>query len=248
VLVAGGGQSALESAALLSEAGADVEVLVRAPIVHWLPTKKLASGQLAPVRRHLYRPIVHRILYAPTDVGPPGLNWLVAVPRIFRRFPRRLQGPIAQRCIRPAGAAWLPARLERVAIHVDRSVVSAAPSGGGLRVELDDGTRHDVDHVLLATGFRVDVRGYPFLSDKLLAKLRVADSGFPLLHRGFESSIEGLHFLGAPSAWSFGPIMRFVCGTRFTGRELARVVPSLIKSSRSRRSPESVEADAHVPA
>jgi cation diffusion facilitator CzcD-associated flavoprotein CzcO len=36
VLVVGGGQSALESAALLHEAGADVEVVTRAPMVRWL--------------------------------------------------------------------------------------------------------------------------------------------------------------------------------------------------------------------
>src|SRR5262249_39339766 len=36
VVVIGAGQSALESAALLHEVGAGVEVLARAPVVHWL--------------------------------------------------------------------------------------------------------------------------------------------------------------------------------------------------------------------
>jgi cation diffusion facilitator CzcD-associated flavoprotein CzcO len=242
VLVTGGGQSALESAALLAEAGADVEVLVRAPVVHWLPTKKLASGRAAPLRRHLYRPVIHRMLYAPTDVGPPGLNWLVAVPHVFRRFPRRLQTPIARRCIRPAGAAWLPDRLENVDILVDRSVVEASRNGH-VQVRLSDGSEREVDHVLLATGFRVDVRGYPFLPAELLSKLETR-VGHPVLRRGFESSVHGLHFLGAPSAWSFGPIMRFVCGTRFTGAELTEVMPELVAAD-SRAGPRrSRQADA----
>jgi FAD-dependent urate hydroxylase len=244
VLVTGGGQSALESAALLREAGAEVEVLVRARLIHWLPAPRL-TGQLAPVRRRLYKPFIHRVLYAPTDVGPPGLNWLVAVPRLFRALPGVLQEPIAHRCIRPAGAAWLPARLERVALLVGRAVVSAQPQDDRLEVTLDDGTVRVVDHALLATGFRVDVRGYPFLSAGVVDALRL-DDGFPLLKQGFESSVPGLHFVGAASAKSFGPIMRFVCGTRFTGRELARVLPSSTLADRCRggRGQRTVDADA----
>jgi hypothetical protein len=45
--------------------------------------------------------------------------------------------------------------------------------------------------------------------------------GYPILGRGFESSIPGLHFLGAPAAWSFGPTMRFVSGSWYAARQLA---------------------------
>jgi hypothetical protein len=41
--------------------------------------------------------------------------------------------------------------------------------------------------------------------------------------------VPGLYFLGAPSAWTFGPLMYFVCGTDFAARNLARhfaVLPS----------------------
>jgi hypothetical protein len=34
--------------------------------------------------------------------------------------------------------------------------------------------------------------------------------------------VPGLHFVGAPAAWSFGPVMRFVSGTHFAARALAR--------------------------
>ena len=46
--------------------------------------------------------------------------------------------------------------------------------------------------------------------------------GYPELARGLESSVPGLHFLGAPAAWSFGPLMRFVSGTGYTARALTR--------------------------
>jgi hypothetical protein len=46
--------------------------------------------------------------------------------------------------------------------------------------------------------------------------------GYPRLNAGFETSLPGLHILGAPAAWSFGPLMRFVAGTEFASRALTR--------------------------
>jgi len=79
--VIGAGQSALESAALLHEGGAEVEVLVRGPRVHWL-TRSSRLHKLGPVSR---------LLYAPTDVGPAGVSRIVAVPNLVRYLPRFLQ-------------------------------------------------------------------------------------------------------------------------------------------------------------
>jgi FAD-dependent urate hydroxylase len=244
VLVVGGGQSALESAALLREAGAEVAVVVRAPGVHWLPAPRL-TGQLASARRRLYRPVVHRLLYPSTDVGPPGLNWIVALPPLFRTFPKLLQEPMARRCIRPAGADWLRPRLEGVEISAGRSVAAASPQEDRLRVTFDDGTEHVVDHALLATGFQIDVRRLPFLSADLAGSISV-DRGYPLLRRGFETSVPGLHFIGASSAISFGPVMRFVSGTRFTGRELTRGVLCRASGYARPPGPRSVRASADV--
>jgi hypothetical protein len=88
---------------------------------------------------------------------------------------------------------------------------------------LDDGTQRWADHALLATGYRVDVSRYSFLGPELLGALRLAD-GYPPLRAGFESAIPGLHFLGAPAAYSFGPLCRFVAGTAYTARALRRRV------------------------
>ena len=212
VLVVGGGQSALESAALLHESGAQVEVVVRATNLHWLHGGKYHRklGRLAP------------LVYAPTDVGPMGLSRLVAVPDVFRRLPRRIQDPLAYRAIRPAGAAWLPARLKDVPISMAQSIVSVSPTGGGLQVIFAEGGQRTVDHLLLGTGYRVDIARYPFLAPSLLARVRRVN-GYPVLKRGMESSVAGLHFVGAPAAWSFGPIMRFVSGGWYAGRSLAHI-------------------------
>jgi hypothetical protein len=162
-------------------------------------------------------------VYAPTDVGPLGLSRLVAVPDLFRRLPRRAQDRLSYRAIRPAGAAWLPPRLSEIPISLGRTVVSATPEGGALRITFADGDVQTVDHLLFGTGYRVDITRYPFLTAALTARIRRA-GGYPLLGPGMESSVPGLHFLGAPAAWSFGPIMRFVSGGWYTGRALVRTI------------------------
>jgi hypothetical protein len=97
------------------------------------------------------------------------------------------------------------------------------PVGSQLLLKLDDGTERFADHALLATGFRVDVSKYPFLSQPLVKQLRVAN-GYPVLKRGLESSIPGLHFAGKPATWSFGPLLGFVSGTEFAGNELVQSI------------------------
>jgi hypothetical protein len=101
--------------------------------------------------------------------------------------------------------------------------VQATEKNGRAVVKFDDGSSREVEHVLLGTGYRVDVSRYPFLARELVDQVE-AVNGYPVLGRGFESSVDGLHFLGAPAAHSFGPLMRFVAGTEYAGRELVRGV------------------------
>lgn len=217
MLVIGSGQSALESAALLAEIGADVEVLARASRLRWLTRS---------ARLHRLGGPLQRLLYPPTDVGPPGLNWLVALPDVFRRLPTPLQDRVAYRSIRPAGSAWVRPRMRGARVTTGLRVLGAEVDRGEILVMLADGTHRRAHHVLLATGFRVDVGGYEFLAPELRGLLR-CDGGYPVLSPGFESSMAGLHVLGAPAARSFGPLMRFVSGTWYAGRALTH---SLLRS------------------
>jgi FAD-dependent urate hydroxylase len=212
VVVLGGGQSALESAALLREAGADPEVIVRNPQVFWL-TGRWRHGV----------PVISPMLYAWPDVGPAGVSHLVARPALYRRMPREMQDRLAQRSIRPAGAAWLVPRLRNVPIRTGVGVADVTPVDGHLRLRLDDGSTRTADHLLLATGYRVDVARYTFLDPGLIARIACVH-GHPRLTAGFESSVPGLYFVGAPAAWSMGPLMRFVAGSGFASRSLARAI------------------------
>jgi len=212
VIVVGGGQSALESAALLHEAGAQVEVLVRAETVRWL----------GDVSRPRQRSLRERMV-PPTDVGGLVTGWIAAVPDAYRAVPPTLRDPIAYRCIQPAGAGWLRRRLADVPLTTGTVVVSLRAEGDRARLTLGRSEERVVDHVLLGTGFTIDVTRYSFLCARLLARLDVK-RGYPVLDRGLESSVPGLHFVGAPAALSIGPLMRFVVGSWYAAPAVCRRV------------------------
>jgi FAD-dependent urate hydroxylase len=227
VAVIGCGQSAVETAALVHEAGAEVELIARDPGIRWL-----IRGE----RLRSIDPILRRLLYAPTDVGPAGVSRLVAMPNLFRRLPRELQDRLAYRSIRPAATGWLLDRTADVTMTFTRQVVQARRDGDGVHLTLDDNSERRVDRVILATGYRIDVAAEPVVGGSLQQGLRL-HAGYPILRSGFESSIPGLHFVGAYSAWSFGPIMRFVAGTKFTAYALAKHIARIPHAPNIRTSP-----------
>ena len=210
VAVIGSGQSAVETAALVHEAGGDVELIARAPAIRWLTRSARLHGNRT----------VEYLLYAPTDVGPPGLSWVVALPNAFRRLPRKTQDRLAYRAIRPAAAGWLFDRTGDVRLSLGRRVVGAEAEPGGVNLTLDDGTSRRVDRVVLGTGYAVDVTREPVIGESIRNRVTL-NGGHPILRQGMESSVPGLHFVGAYAAHSFGPVMRFVSGTKFTARNVA---------------------------
>jgi lysine/ornithine N-monooxygenase len=218
VAVIGAGQSALESAALLHEAGAQVEVIARQAEFRWI-------GQHGWL--HHMGP-VSSVLYSSHDVGPLGISRLVAYPKLVSRIPLGIRDKIRTRAVRAAGSRWLPPRLANVKMTRGRSVLEAKTAGDEVALKLDDGSQRRVDHVLLGTGYQVDVSRYDFLPPDLTTAIEQFD-GYPKLGSGFRCSVPGLHFIGATAARSFGPLLYFVAGTEFASRELASHL------SRSRR-------------
>jgi hypothetical protein len=209
VAVVGAGQSALESAALLHEAGAEVEVVARNPHLRWVGMHRWAHN-LGPISW---------MLYSKHDVGPAGISRLVAAPKLMSHVPLKLRDKIRTRAVRPAGARWLPSRLAAVKITTGRTVLESASIRDEVCLTLDDGSTRSVDHVLLGTGYRVDISRYGFLSQEILDAVHQLE-GNPRLTSGFCSSIPGLHFVGATAARTFGPLLYFVAGTEFASREL----------------------------
>jgi pyruvate/2-oxoglutarate dehydrogenase complex dihydrolipoamide dehydrogenase (E3) component len=209
VAVIGAGQSALESAALLHENGSDVEVIAAIPNIRWIGM----HGWL-----HHLGPL-SKLLYSKHDVGPAGISRLVASPNLVFRVPLKIRDMIRRRAVRPAGARWLPPRLASVKISAGRTVQTANSKGDEVQMKLDDGSERRVDHVLMGTGYDVDITRYDFMAAGLASEVHKLD-GYPSLRSGFRSSVPGLHFIGATAARSFGPLLYFVAGTEFASREL----------------------------
>jgi hypothetical protein len=209
VAVIGAGQSALESAAILHEAGATVEVIAKIAQLRWIGMHSWLH--------HLG--LISKALYSSHDVGPAGISRLVAAPKLVAHVPLKIRDKIRRRAVRPAGSRWLPDRMRDIKVSTGRSVVSAVYIGTDVDLTLDDGSKRLVGHVLLGTGYDVDISRYSFLPPELVKEVEVFD-GYPKLKSGFRSSVPGLHFVGATAARSFGPLLYFVAGTEFAAREL----------------------------
>ncbi|MDQ2904897.1 MAG: NAD(P)/FAD-dependent oxidoreductase [Chloroflexota bacterium] len=200
--VIGSGQGALEYAAMAHEAGADVEIIARGPVL-WINRKLYTHTGPA---RHLF--------YPPSDVGPPGLNWLIAFPVVFSRLPDGARQLIDQRAVRPAGATWLRSRVEgHLRITPSTEVRRATAQGDGVCLELSDGSTREVDHLLMGTGYQPDIHKLTFIDELLHRKIQ-EHGGRPLLNEWYESSVPHLYFSGALAGHTFGPICRFVVGSK----------------------------------
>jgi FAD-dependent urate hydroxylase len=213
VAVIGRGQSACESAVLLHEAGADVELICRGD-VHWL------GGSARPGRATV--DWLRTRLASPSGVGPFPLNWLAERPDVAHAMPAGMRTRFSTRCLRPGAAAWLRPRFTGVRVLAGECVHSAVVAGERIALMLDRGTAV-FDHVLLGTGYEIDVARLGILDTGLLAAL-ACRRGAPILGAGFESSVPGLHFIGASAVPSYGPLMRFIAGAGFAARALTRRV------------------------
>ena len=110
---------------------------------------------------------------------------------------------------------WLEPRLRRenITLWPSTAVVQAVElCSGEVCVKLDTGAQLRVDHLVLATGYKVVLSRLPYLSrDSVLPALNVAD-GYPVLNEGFESSLPGLFFTGPSAVRDLGPFFGFVVG------------------------------------
>jgi FAD-dependent urate hydroxylase len=212
VAVVGGGQSALEDAALLHEAGAKVTVLVRGTARFGQPPKEPATGLMSLV---------------PEPRSPLGPTWRIYpfshAPGLFRYLPARTRIKLVKRVLGPLGAWWLRDRVVgRIPVLDGHAVLKAVRDGDKVALSLAGGGARElkVDHVLAATGYRVDLERLGFLGPDLLDQIQTV-AGWPRLSRSFESSAPGLFFVGLPAAETFGPVMRFVCGAGFAARRVS---------------------------
>jgi hypothetical protein len=99
-----------------------------------------------------------------------------------------------------------------------------------LHLRAIDGSQQEVfaDHIIAATGYKVDMERLAFLSPEIRSKLKTVN-GTPVLSSAFESSVPGIYFVGLAAANSFGPVMRFAFGAGFAARNLLRVMTKALR-------------------
>ena len=215
VIVVGSGSSAIDIAALLHENGAAVQIVSRrSELPFHSPPEE--SRSLVDVLR------------APrTGIGPGWRSvFYTQAPSLFYRLPADLRMRIVSTWLGPAGGWYMRERVVgKVPCLAAHSLQSAQVGDGQVHLRLAGANGVDrvlsADHIIAATGYRVDFGTVEFLDQALRADLLTA-SGYPVLSRNFETSIAGLYIVGPAAAYSFGPMFRFVLGARFTARRLAR--------------------------
>jgi hypothetical protein len=214
VAVIGSGQSALEAAALLVEAGANPTLIVREKKIRWMTA--------LPRQRSLWRKI--RSPVSGLGTGPKAW-FLTNVPSAVRHLPEGLRAQIVAKHLPPEGAWWLRERVDgRVETLTATSVVDAREHSGACLLTLScNGTQFErrFDHLIAGTGFKVDVDQLGLLDADIRQAINRIEEA-PRLNNAFETSVKRLHLIGPAAAMSFGPLFRFVVGAHYTVRTLTR--------------------------
>ena len=216
VIVLGAGQSALESAALLQENGAAVQILARRPVIAW------NTPPLDPAR-----PLLQRLREPEAGLGSGWTTWFYSNhPDLFRRLPQNTRVYRARTALGPAGACWLRERVEgQFPVRTGHTVTSATTLDGKIQLTVARaGTpagELTADHLIAATGYRIDLKRLGFLPDAMLSSLRTV-GGSAAVGGDYQSSVSGLYFIGPSVAPTMGPVMRFVFGAEHAATTVGR--------------------------
>ena len=220
VTVVGAGSSAVEVAVALATATAHVRLVARASRVRF---------GASPAGRPLTR--LDRIRRPSSGLGPGWASRLSCdAPDLFRFVPGRYRPDIVKRHLGPLSPSHLREPFERsVEVEIGRTVEHVGIDGEDITLRLRDSltgesSTFETQHVICATGYRADISRLPFLEPALVREVKTL-AKYPVLSHGFQSSVEGLSFVGLAAAASFGPLMRFMFGDEFAARRIsARLV------------------------
>jgi cation diffusion facilitator CzcD-associated flavoprotein CzcO len=235
VIVVGAGSSATDLAALLHERGISVSIVTRSPHLNFA---------CRPRPRALFERIA-----APTS--GIGNGWTVGLcsryPHLIRLLPEDQRIRLANsKAHGPLGGALVRDRVVgKVPLSLGHSLRGMEARNGKVVLDLMDANnaRHPLraDHVIFATGYKIDVARLDFLDDEFVDQMQLIE-GAPRLSAHYESSVPGLHFIGPAAANSFGPVCRFVYGAHYPAQHLARHLSAVLPHARSATQIQPVES------
>jgi thioredoxin reductase len=212
-LIIGGRQSAYEWAALINENGA---AAIHISHRHEIP--KFTESDWAWVR--------------------PMMDTMTKNPGWFQNLEKKKRKDIEQRFWaegRLKLEPWLGPRIKRENVKIwpsSRVVACKELPTGEVEVTLDVGERLTVDHIILATGYKVNMENVPFLAaGNVLSKLKIQE-GSPVLDENFQSNIPGLFITSMAATRDFGNFFAFTVSAVAS----ARIIGKAINESTSGRS------------
>jgi thioredoxin reductase len=228
IVVLGAGSSAIDMAGLLRDADAEVQLVARATSL------RFHTGPKAGKRRSLWQ----RLRHPDSGLGP-GLRtrFFSDGAALFHYLPEDMRVGLVRKTLGPS-AGWFVKNkvMGRVPLVLGHTVERAEIQGDKVRLHLRglDGSAREVltDHVIAGTGYKVDIERLTFLTPQIRSNLKCVN-GTPVLSSTFESSVPGLYFAGVAAANSFGPVMRFAFGARFTAQRLTQAMTQSLARSRA---------------
>jgi thioredoxin reductase len=216
VVVIGGGASATDMAGLLRETDADVQLVARDTVLKFHGMPQIGKP----------RSLWQRVRNPQSGLGPGWRSRFFAnAPMAFHYWPEGLRLMTVRKHLGPSGGWFAKEKvIGKLPVLLGHTTLHAEAQGGRVRLRLraaDGGEREIVtDHIVAATGYKVDLERLKFLNSEIRSKVKAVE-GTPVLSTTFESSVPGLYFVGLASANSFGPVMRFAFGAGFAARCLA---------------------------
>lgn len=217
VIVIGAGSSAIDLAGLLPDVGAEVQLVARRTSLNF--HTKPQPGKC----RSRWQQIRH-----PQSGLGPGMRsrFFADAPMAFHYLPEGLRLEAVRRTLGPSAGWFAKDKLiPRVPLVLGHTPEQAFVRDGQvhLTVRSAQGTTSELvaDHIVAATGYKVDLQRLKFLSSEILSKIDAVNNT-PILCSNFESSVHGLYFAGVSAANSFGPVMRFAFGAGFAARTIAK--------------------------
>ena len=205
VLIIGGRQSAYEWAALLNEGGADT---IHISHRHESPAFERSDWSWVNVM---------------VDKFEDDPLWFHNLSFAEKEAIRKKLWEEGRLKIEP----WLNERVKKNNIRVwpFTNIVSCKQSQNGeLEITFDNRQNIIVEHIIFATGYKVNISNVPFLANGNILPMLSIQNGFPELDKYFQTNLPGLFIASIPASQDFGPFFGFTIAVRASAKLIGKAL------------------------
>jgi thioredoxin reductase len=230
VAIIGAGSSAIDLAHLLEASGASPRIVAR--------VEELSYNSAPDPQRET---LLFKLQNPPSTIGRGWRSYFCAeAPLLFYRLPKHLKERAIASHMHPAAGWFMREEVEgRIATSLGRVVSKAEAKNGRVALSLRSKSGQEetiaCDHIIAATGYRVDLGRVPFLAPELCRNIARTANGSPFVFDNFETSVDGLYTIGLAAMDMFGPLLRFMVGSEFVAPRLATHLERQVQRTTTKR-------------